>query len=70
MCLRKKKKIITPKRLSPEPVIKKSPIQHKREVSEELKIALENYRKYNPKVLVIDSPRYGLEKRELTFSLH
>lgn len=59
----KKKKIlkVSPLKVSPLKVSK----LHKRKISDELDDVLYEYRKTHPQTLIIDSPRYGLDKREV-----
>ena len=65
MCLRKKQKPVQVSPMRPTPKKEKSPEQHRREVSEELQEAIHKYRIYNPNVMVISSPYFEYEKREV-----
>ena len=61
-CCKKKIHVETPVIMVIE---SKSPSQHKKDSSVELKMSLEKYRTYHPNALVIDSPRYGFERNQL-----
>ena len=69
-CCKKKKKIhvetpIPIQIKTPERIRSKSPSQHKKDSSVELKMSLEKYRTYHPNALIIDSPRFGFERNQL-----
>lgn len=67
MCFRKRNKIYSPKKELPPPV-QISPKNHKKKLSEDLKIAISNYRKEYPKIMILSSPNNPLRKYETTFS--
>ena len=65
MCFKKRKiHIKTPVRvITPRPPPSISPSKHKKKISEDLQNALDAYRISHPHTVIIDSPKYGLDKR-------